>query len=72
MWRTGLPGKRLQRLVHELHTWLSRLVPDIDAYLSYAKQLGKRSGYGLSLRYFSLGEIILRDANGNDQGTLQQ
>lgn len=51
--------------------WLSRLVPDIDlAYLSYAKQLGKRSGYGLSLRYFSLGEIILRDANGNDQGTL--
>jgi hypothetical protein len=46
--------------------WLSRLVPDIDlAYLSYAKQIGRRSGLGLSLRYFSLGEINLTDENGN-------
>jgi hypothetical protein len=51
--------------------WLSRLVPDIDlAYLSYSKQIGKRSGLGLSLRYFSLGEINLTDENGNPQGTL--
>lgn len=51
--------------------WLSRLVPDIDlAYLSYAKQIGRRSGLGLSLRYFSLGEINLTDENGNPQGTL--
>lgn len=51
--------------------WLSRLVPDIDlAYLSYTRQVGKRGGMGLSLRYFSLGEIILRDENGNNQGTL--
>ena len=52
--------------------WLSRLVPDIDlAYLSYSKQVGKRSGLGMSLRYFSLGEINLTDENGNPQGTLQ-
>lgn len=50
--------------------WLSRLVPDIDlAYLSFVKKIGDRQGIGVSLRYFSLGEVQFRDANGNAQGT---
>lgn len=52
--------------------WLNRLVPDIDmAYLSYNRALNDRSAFGMSLRYFSLGDINFRDEFGNDQGTFQ-
>ena len=50
--------------------WLNRLVPDINlAYLSYNKAINDRSAFGMSMKYFSLGEINFRDDQGNDQGT---
>lgn len=50
--------------------WLSKLVPDINlAYVSFAKSLGERQGLGVSMRYFSLGEINFRDDQGNSTGT---
>src|SRR6056300_1340352 len=50
--------------------WLNRLVPDINmSYLSYNKAINKRSAFGMSLKYFSLGNIDFRDEQGNDQGT---
>jgi len=50
--------------------WLNRLVPDINlAYLTYNKAINDRSAFGMSMKYFSLGEINFRDDQGNDQGT---
>jgi len=50
--------------------WLERLAPDINlAYLSAFHRIGDRNTIGGSLRYFSLGQIQLIDANQNDQGT---
>lgn len=50
--------------------WLKNLVPDIDfGYLSYSQQVGERNRVGASLRYFSLGNIQLTDADQNDLGT---
>lgn len=50
--------------------WLNRLVPDINlAYLSYAKKLGQRQAIGVSMRYFTLGDINFTDENGNSLGT---
>jgi hypothetical protein len=49
---------------------MSKLVPDINlAYISYQKSLGDRQGLGVSMRYFSLGEINFRDDQGNSTGT---
>lgn len=49
--------------------WLSRLVPDINlAYLSYYKSLGRRQALGVSMRYFSLGDITFTDDQGNNIG----
>jgi len=49
--------------------WLSRLVPDINlAYLSYYHTLGRRSAIGVSMRYFSLGDITFTDDQGNNIG----
>jgi len=46
--------------------WLRALVPDINlAYLSGYYKTKKSGTIGASLRYFSLGEIIFTDANGN-------
>ncbi|MBC8054407.1 MAG: type IX secretion system outer membrane channel protein PorV [Sphingobacteriaceae bacterium] len=50
--------------------WLQRLVPDINlAYLSGYYKLDDRNTIGASLRYFSLGNIQLTDANRIEQGT---
>jgi len=50
--------------------WLQKLVPDINlAYLAAFHRLNDRNTIGCSLRYFSLGQIELIDANQNDQGT---
>ncbi len=49
--------------------WLKSLVPDINlAYLSGFYKLDERSAIGASLRYFSLGQIQLTDANQQDLG----
>ena len=48
--------------------WLKRLIDDIDlVYLSGYYKLGDtdRQAVGASLRYFSLGQIIMTDWNGN-------
>lgn len=49
--------------------WLKSLVPDINlAYLSGFYKLNDKSTIGASLRYFSLGQIQLTDANQQDLG----
>lgn len=49
--------------------WLRQLVPDIwFYYLSGYKRIDKRSTVGLSMRYFTLGEIQFTDEQGNPQG----
>lgn len=49
--------------------WLRALVPDINlAYLSFYKKLNKNQAFGASLRYFSLGNIIFTDQQGNTTG----
>ncbi len=50
--------------------WLRRLIPDINlAYLSGYKRIDKQQVIGLSLLYFSLGDIIFTNEVG---GTLNQ
>jgi len=50
--------------------WLQKLVPDINlAYASAFHRLDERNTIGGSLRYFSLGQIQLVDAQGTDEGT---
>lgn len=52
--------------------WLNDLVGDINlGYVSYVSKLDDRQGLGVSLRYFSLGEINFTDEAGNSQGTGQ-
>lgn len=49
--------------------WLKSLVPDINlAYISGFYKLNDQSTLGGSLRYFSLGQIQLTDANQQDLG----
>lgn len=49
--------------------WLRALVPDINlAYLSFYKKLKKDQAFGGSLRYFSLGNIVFTDNQGNTIG----
>lgn len=49
--------------------WLRRLVDDINlTYLAGYYKFSDRSAISGSLRYFSLGEIVLYDYNGKDQG----
>ena len=46
--------------------WLRQLVDDMSlSYLSWFKKLNKNSAVGASLRYFTLGDIIFTDNNGN-------
>lgn len=50
--------------------WLRRIVPDVDlSAVSYVTGLTDRSGLGVSLRYFSLGDITFRNDQGQEQGT---
>ena len=50
--------------------WLRKLVTDIDlAYLSGYYKFDQRQALSVSLRYFSLGEIVLMDEQGNPQNT---
>jgi hypothetical protein len=47
--------------------WLRQLVPDISlSYLSMYKKIDKLSGFGASLRYFSLGDITFTDNTGHE------
>jgi hypothetical protein len=49
--------------------WLRNLVPDINlAYVSYVQKIGSNQGLGVSLRYFSLGDVQFRNEMGDDQG----
>ncbi|NPA46562.1 MAG: type IX secretion system outer membrane channel protein PorV [Chlorobi bacterium] len=51
--------------------YLSRLINDINiVYLTHFARINERSAYGISLRYFGLGEINLADINGKDMGTV--
>jgi len=46
--------------------WLRQLVDDMSlSYLSWFTKLNKTSAIGASLRYFTLGDIIFTDQNGN-------
>lgn len=46
--------------------WLRKLIPDINlAYLAGYKRIDKQQVIGLSLRYFSLGNITFTDVVGN-------
>jgi len=46
--------------------WLRQLVDDMSlSYLSWFTKLNKTSAIGASLRYFTLGDIIFTDNNGN-------
>jgi hypothetical protein len=50
--------------------WLRKLVPDISlAYLSGFKKIDDKQAFGLSLLYFSLGNINFTDENGLEKGT---
>ncbi|MXV17506.1 type IX secretion system outer membrane channel protein PorV [Hufsiella ginkgonis] len=50
--------------------WLQKLVPDISlSYFSAYHRLDDRNTVGMSLRFFSLGQIQLIDVNRNDLGT---
>ena len=50
--------------------WLRQLVDDINlTYLTGYYKFDDRRAISGSLRYFSLGEITMRDAQGNDQGS---
>ncbi len=52
--------------------WLNKLVNDINlAYLAGAVKLSENQAAGISLRYFSLGEIVFKDEFNNDLGTYQ-
>ena len=52
--------------------WLRTLVQDMNlAYLSGYKKINKRSAFGGSLRYFSLGDITFTDEQGNDIRTFE-
>ena len=63
-------GEGVTQLSLSYTPWLSRLVPDIDlAYVSFQKSLGDRQGLGISMRYFSLGEINFRNEEGFETGT---
>ncbi len=49
--------------------WLRALVPDINlAYISGYKQINKNQTFGMSLLYFSLGDITFTDIVGNTTG----
>lgn len=49
--------------------WLKNLVPDINLnYLSGYYKIDKLSGFGASLRYFTLGEINFTDENNQSLG----
>jgi len=46
--------------------WLSQLIPGISlSYLAGMKKIDKMSAIGVSLRYFTLGDIQFTDAQGN-------
>ncbi len=52
--------------------WLRQLVPDIwFYYLSGYKRIDKRSTVGMSLRYFTLGDIQFTDEIGNPNGNYE-
>lgn len=52
--------------------YLTQLVNDISlGQLTYFNKLNERSAIGTSLRFFSLGEIQLTDASGNDIGIVK-
>lgn len=52
--------------------WLNKLVNDINlAYLSYVMKIDDNQGFGLAMRYFSLGEINFKDDQNNSIGTGQ-
>lgn len=49
--------------------WLRQLVPDINmAYLSGYKKIDDDQAFGVSMRYFSLGDITFTDGTGNVTG----
>jgi len=52
--------------------YLSRLVNDINLmYLTFYSKPNERNAYAVSLRYFGLGEINLKDIGGQDVGTVK-
>ncbi len=65
-------SERLGGLSMSYTPWLSQLVSDIDlAYLVGYMKLGDMQALSASLRYFSLGEVILRESLGDLGYTIQ-
>lgn len=49
--------------------WLGNIVDDMSVnYLTFYKRLNNQETIGASMRYFDMGELFLRDDNGNDIG----
>ncbi|AKP49898.1 type IX secretion system outer membrane channel protein PorV [Cyclobacterium amurskyense] len=49
--------------------WLGRLVPDMSLnYLTGYKKIDDVSAFGIDLRYFNMGDIVLTDGRGNSLG----
>ncbi len=50
--------------------WMNELVSDINlAHVNYGFRIDDRQGMAIAMRYFSLGEIVFKDENNNNQGT---
>lgn len=50
--------------------WLKALISDINlAYLSYYRKMNDQQAFGLSMLYFSLGQIAFTDNNGESLGS---
>lgn len=50
--------------------WMNELVSDINlAHVNYGFRIDDRQAMAIAMRYFSLGEIIFKDENNNNQGT---
>jgi hypothetical protein len=49
---------------------MNELVSDINlAHVNYGFRIDDRQGMAIAMRYFSLGEIVFKDENNNNQGT---
>ncbi|MFK7953586.1 MAG: type IX secretion system outer membrane channel protein PorV [Ekhidna sp.] len=49
--------------------WLGNIVDDMSlSYLTFGKKIDQNQAFGLTMRYFDMGEIQLIDENQNEQG----
>jgi len=49
--------------------WLGKLVNDMSlSYLTFYKKIDEVSAFGVDLRYFNMGDVLLTDGRGNELG----